>query len=45
MRDIFQYIASDLFRYAGKTNFLSFIKIFLARKSFRATVVYRLCQN
>ncbi|VTS15427.1 serine acetyltransferase [Streptococcus pseudoporcinus] len=45
MNEIYNYIISDLYRYSGKISFTAFIKNFITRKAFRATVFYRLCRN
>lgn len=45
MREIYEYIISDLYRYAGNTKVTTLIKNFFTRKAFRATVFYRLCRN
>ena len=39
MRD---YILSDLYRYTGKTNAISFIKIYLLNRAFRYQVAFRM---
>ena len=40
-----EYIKSDLYRYYGKTNFLTFIKGYIINPSFRYQVAIRLCQD
>lgn len=45
MKEIYNYILSDLYRYSGTTGFLSLLKNFISRKAFRATVFYRMCRN
>lgn len=38
-----RYIQSDLFRYYGKYDILTFIKALIINKSFRVQYSYRLC--
>lgn len=39
------YIKSDLMRYYGKTNFITFCKAYLKNKAFRFQVAFRLCHG
>lgn len=39
------YIKSDLYRYTGKTNISSFIKIFIISSAFRLQVYIRMCKS
>lgn len=43
--EVKQYIRSDLFRYKGKTNFLSFLKLYIKSAVFRWQVAFRLCKG
>ncbi len=40
-----KYIKSDLFRYCGKTDFLSFLKTYIKNSAFRFQCAFRLCQD
>lgn len=40
-----EYIKSDLMRYYGKYNFITFIKAYLLNKAFRFQVAFRLCHG
>ncbi|WP_447584581.1 serine acetyltransferase [Streptococcus pasteurianus] len=40
-----EYIKSDLYRYAGKTDFITFLVYFFTRYSFRYIVILRLCNS
>ena len=40
-----EYIKSDLYRYTGKTNLLSFVKLYLKSNVFRWQIAFRLCKG
>lgn len=40
-----EYIKSDLFRYSGKTDWLSFFKVYLRVPAFRFQVAFRLSKG
>ena len=40
-----EYILSDLFRYYGKTDLITFIRAILKNRTFRFQVAFRLCQS
>lgn len=44
-KDLKAYIKSDLYRYAGKTSIVIFIKFFLTNKYFRFLFYYRLAKS
>lgn len=40
-----KYIKSDLFRYYGKSDFVTFLKAILKNRTFRFQFVFRMCQG
>ena len=40
-----EYVKSDLYRYYGKTDFLTFVKGYLLNRSFRFQYALRMCQT
>ena len=42
---ICEYVASDLTRYCGKNNFLSFLKTYLMNRTFRFQCILRMCDG